>query len=164
MLSLGSVSIIALLSFIVGKIWSTSEAVFLKRQEAYERFLVRCPHALEFKIKGDLAPAASSDETDTEYLVKFVDNELMQEIREASAALTLYASPSVETLANAYMFSLGELLGVAGLENSDEKFEEANQAYLNLIEAMREDSLGVTYFGLQNRFVRRERRHLKKDT
>ena len=138
MLSIGSVSIIALISFLIGKVWSSSEIVFGKRQEAYEHFIRLCPHSSELLALEDTKAIAG----------------LMKTLRDASAALVLYSSPSVEQLVNSYLSEMGQLIS-ADPEQTDDLIahhERANRTYTKMLEAMKRDSLGLTWFGVKYRF------------
>lgn len=137
MLSLGSVSILALLSFLLGKLWSSSEAVFVKRQVAYEEFLKRCPHTTEVH-SGHLLE---------------VNSKVIESVREAVAAVTLYASPQVERAVTEYMFLLGFILGMAreDVEEFRSRANQADSAYTAMLLAMKSDALGLTIFGIRNR-------------
>ncbi|MBO6602711.1 MAG: hypothetical protein JJ938_03610 [Roseicyclus sp.] len=136
MLSFGSVSIIALISFFFGKIWSSSEAVFEKRQIAYATFIKTCPHSTEILI----------------HLTLDREEHLMTKIREAYSEVCLYASKDVLVLADLYIRELGQLISIIdNCELAEAQVLVANGIYMQMLESMRRDALGFTWFGVLNR-------------
>ena len=140
MISVGSLSVVAAISFLIGKLWSSSEAVFEKRQAAYEGFLKLCPHSTEVLAQ----------------LVTELNDDLMVKIREAYSAAALYASPQVEKLMTNYLVALGDLIGShdGDWDRAEAHALNADAVYSSMLEAMRRDSLGYTWFGIAYRIDR----------
>jgi hypothetical protein len=144
---IGAIPVFAVAGFLLGKLWSSSEAVFANRQRAYAHFTRKCVHPTEILVRDDEEFHAG----------------LMPEMRDAAAEFQLYASPKAQTLVGEYMGRLGSLLAeLAETEKTDASqaaaaFEETNEVYIELGKQMRRDALGWTVFGIRNWFSQDER-------
>ena len=136
MLSVGSLSVVAILSFVLGKIWSSSEMIFRARQQAYESFLKECVHYGELDFPG--YDACTLD---------------LPKLREVSALITLYSSRAAGLATDKYMYALGYQLGLGAVD--DKQRAAAKQAtataHTEMIMSMRNDTLGWTYFGISSK-------------
>lgn len=134
------ITLIAVVSFFLGKFWSASAVVFASRQRAYVEFLRKCILVQElFDLNGE-----------EEFKL------LLPKLRDASAEFSLFASPKANQVASRYLGKLGFLLGANDLtdERNAQVVQEASVLYSELSEVMRRDTLGWTYYGMWDRLYR----------
>lgn len=76
----------------------------------------------------------------------------MTKIREAYSEVCLYASKDVLVLADLYIRELGQLISIIdNCELAEAQVLVANGIYMQMLESMRRDALGFTWFGVLNR-------------
>lgn len=140
-LEFGTVSIIALLSFLLGRLWHHSEIIMLGRQRAYASFLGKC------LLPGELALPGEKPEIES----------LILSLREAGAEVSLYASDHVNKSIGKYLGKIGYLIGAFGMppEELSADIAEANSLYDTMIAEMRRDVLSWSLFGASDRLFRK---------
>jgi len=131
----GTIPLVAVASFLLGKIWHHSELVLLGRQRAYAEFLRRCMNSEELRV----VEAPEIEKT-------------LAQLREISAEITLYGSNRVNEAVEDYLRRLGFLIGAHGLPSSEIKDEmaTASRQYEEMIQAMRHEALGWSVFAVSD--------------
>lgn len=152
LLTFGQVSLVAIISFIIGKIWASNTELFAIRQKAYARFLEKCPHPTEIFM-----------ETPQKQKTLMTDQEFLEKIKHASAEFSLFASPKAANFSGRYFLLVGELIATPDKDTQSvsDKREMAHSYFHELIMQMRKDSLGLTWFGIQDFFASRQRTSTK---
>lgn len=136
LLTFGQISLVAVISFVIGKIWASNTEIFALRQKAYARFLEKCPH-----------PTEILSEMPKEQI-------LLERIREAGSEFSLFASRKAAFWSGKYFILLGEIVRYPDRESQEflGKSVKAQSYFHELIMQMRKDSLGLTWFGIQEFF------------
>jgi hypothetical protein len=149
---LGEISI-AIVSFIVGRLFVQSEAVLVQKKKIYQEYLEVCltAHDAYKQIDGAEEPTA-------DYLID------LERIRP-KGEFFLYASQEVIILAGQHVDTLGTAYDE--IDKSTEAlhpaFTNSIQAYNRMLVSMRQDVLGWSFQGLVERIFgyRRARKLLK---
>ncbi len=152
LLTFGQISLVAVISFVIGKIWASNAELFAVRQKAYSRFLENCPHPTEIFMEKPRKQKAL-----------MTDHEFLNKIKQASAEFSLFASPMAAYYSGRYFTLVGELLAVSDKDSQSfsDKCELAQGHFHELILQMRKDSLGLTWFGIQEFFASKNRSPMK---
>ncbi|SEQ04056.1 hypothetical protein [Thalassovita taeanensis] len=132
LLGLGGVCL-AGFSFLLGRIFSQSEAVLAEKRRVYEEFLTVCP------MPNDAYKAWTPER----------EQERTEAFQSVYGKLMLYAAPAVTLAISLYL----DLLNAADIELGPESeplhpaFKEAAKAHNDIILEMRRDALGLSMFG-----------------
>ena len=152
MFSVGEISLIAVLAFVLGRIWSTSEAIYQARQNAYLDALkaLRDPRELKWDIN------------------KIELSEEIEKFRSTGPSIYLFGSPEVIELFDSYGHEIGWLIGFleSGGERDDDfhrKVDGAVDILQSMTTQMRRDSLSWSVFLLRDIIAGKQRKTAKAE-
>lgn len=132
LLGIGSI-FIAMISFLLGRIFNQSEVILSEKRRVYEEFLRVCP------MPND----AYSDATSS------IDTEWLNALRSIQSVLMLYASVNVGLAISRYLQIFSEALEKLTPESEPlhPVFKELAKAQNDIVLEMRRDALGWSMFG-----------------
>ena len=130
-------AIIAILSYIMGRVFSQSEAILSEKRRVYELFLTEGP------VPNDIFQGISDKS----------DDMLQSRMKATFGPLLLFGSPLVIESARLYIdaFNSAVLEPDLGGDRRLAKRDEVNKAHNDLILAMQKDALGWSAFGFKGK-------------
>ncbi|MEJ8561672.1 hypothetical protein QTO30_10885 [Yoonia sp. GPGPB17] len=129
--------VIGAVAFVLGRIYSQSEAILVEKRRVYEQFLLNCPRPNQ----------AYSNFTDDEYL------RLHETMEKSSNAVALYAAPPVMLAISVYLEEFEKAANELDLESEalHPAFKRLAKAHNDLILEMRRDGLAWSVFGYKGK-------------
>lgn len=146
----GTICVVTILSFALGRFWSISEQIFINRQKAYSDFLKKAVIPSELFVLND-------DEL----------KKMVAELKEAGAAFSLYASDKANFLVGKYLGKISSIMVTTDQDEPEQifvAFEEAEKLREQLIEQMRRDALGFSWFRIKSFFSKLWQKLFIKET
>jgi len=128
---------IAMVSFVLGRIFAQSEAVLAEKRRVYEEFLKICPQPNDVYLEWNIQ----------------LEQERFGSMRVMQGPFLLYAAPSVQFAMSRYMLLFDEVDQELGPDTPPlhPRYKELAKAQNDLILEMSRDALGWSVFGFKGK-------------